>query len=425
MRSNILMIMCFVFLSFQAKAQTNKHLSDSIADLYKRYLELEKAHDANIKSAGGAVNSLEKKLGNVENQASATAEKMNELGKRVNQFDENDVVNAKTLYVKSKTSFIQTAFFMEKVDEALRDINSAIANFSYSTTITKLNNPTNNELGFSLDKAVIKILEDKILSQMKRKPSFIDKLKDVVKNIITNPLISPFAGIARALTTNTVPAVSSISSVFNVVQNMAVTDNNISVEALRNFTNELQKYVQHYEALAKASQELENSLAQLKLKMESLRKLAENFSQQNIEDIYGKDGLPDLSKMPLEELTKKYLNFRKVNEFVESVETNTTGTSKYNTLAKRFVFPAVGRSKAAFIIEELEKLNSEYLAGLDSYQKNILVVLENAKKISDEPNAINTKIVELNTQYDNVVKAYIKSIEITEVRDAEANIPRR
>jgi DNA repair exonuclease SbcCD ATPase subunit len=425
------LLFCFFVLvlpTAQLKAQT-KALSDSLADIYKRYNQLTEALENTKKSAETNVSNLQQKYQSLENQSQANSQVINELGKRVKEFDENDVVNATTLFNKSKMSFINTATFMEKVDGALRDLNSAIANFSYATTISKLNNPTNNELGFSLDKAVIDILEQKILSQIKPKKGFADRFKSIVQGIIQNPLVTPFAGIAKGVVgalTATVPAVSSITSVFNTVQSYAINEPNVSAEALAGFTKELQKFVQHYESLAKASQELENSLSQLRLKMETVRKVAENFTQKSIADVYTNDGLPDLSKMELEEMVKKYFTYRIINDYVGNLERNATGANKYNYLSKRLVYPSISRTQASFIMSELEKLHNEYLAGLGNYQKNVLAVLENAKKtgITPDPNAISNKINELDGQYQQVLKAYLKDIEIEEVKAAEANIPR-
>jgi|GEM_PF-2791451 len=431
MRKIIFLLLFFAFQITQAKAQAQaplKNLSDSLADMYKRYSKLAEEIDISQKAMGGTVNGLEQKYKSIENQTQANSNVVNDLGKRVKQFDDDGTVNATTLFNKSKMSFVNTATFIEKVDGALRDLNSAIANFSYSTTITKLNNPTNSELGFSLDKAMTSMLEKNILSQMKKK-TFGDKLKDVVRGIINNPLIAPVVNIAKGLAgaiMATVPAVSSITSVFNVVNTLAVTNDGISPESLANFTKDLQKYIQHYEALAKASQELETSLLQLRLKMETVKKVAENFTQKSIIDVYTSDGLPDLTKMELEEMVKKYFNYRTINDYIANLEKNATGANKSIYLVKRVVYPSVARGQASFIMEELEKLHNEYIAGLSNYQRNILNILENAKRtgITEDPNAIAIKIAELQTQYEQVVKTYLKSIEIEEVKNAEANIPR-
>ncbi len=430
MRKIVFILLFTAIQTTQAQAQL-KSVSDSIADMYKRYFQLSETIDASQKATTGSVNGLQQKYQSLENQTQANSEVVSSLGKRVQQFDEDDATNANTRFSKSKMSFINTATFIEKVDDALRDLNSAIANFSYSTSIAKLNNPTNNELGFSLDKAVVAIVEKNIIGQVKRK-GFGDRFKTIIQGIIANPLIAPVVNVAKGLVgmiTATVPAVSSITSVFNVVNSLAVSEPSISTESLAVFTKELQKYVQHYEALAKASQDLETSLSVLRLKMESIKKVTENFTQKSIIDIYTTDGMPDLTKMELEELTKKYFNYRTVNDYIGNLEKNAVGTpyAKANQLAKRIVYPSISRAQASLILDELEKLNNEYLAGLGNYQRNIMTVLENAKRtgITEDPNAIVTKMAELTTQYDLVIKAYVKNIDIEEIKSAESNIPRR
>lgn len=424
MRKIIIVLFLCVCGFTQARAQ--KNLADSLADIYKRYYKLQETLESTQKASGKELDGLQQKFQSVENQTQANSNVLNDLGKKINQFDEKDVINATTLFNKSKMSFVNTAIFMEKVDGALRDLNSAIANFSYASSITKLNNPTNNELGFSLDKVVVEMVEKHILSQVKPKKGFGERFKAIIQGIIQNPLIAPVINIAKVALTATVPAVSSITSVLNTVNNYAVNEPAVSTESLLTFTKELQKFVQHYEALAKASQELETSLSHLRLKMEAVRKITQDYTQKSIVDVYTSDGLPDLNKMELDEMVKKYFNYRTVNDFIANLEKNTTGASKYNVLSKRLIYPSISRSQASTIMEELERLHNEYLAGLGNYHKNILGVLENAKRtgITPDPNAISTKIAELDTQYQQVIKAYLKDIEMEDVKAAESNIPR-
>lgn len=421
-------IVCLSFimigLTLGANAQTEarlKSISDSIAQLYERYFKLSEASDVTQKNLTSTVTNLENKYKAVENQSQANAEKLN-------KFVEDDKVNAKTMYEKSKLSFINTATFMESVDNGLKDLNSAISSFAYAANITKLNNPTNNELGFSLDKAVIKIVEEKILSANKGGKKFGEKLKDIIRGVVNFPLISPIVNnpltqsIVNSFSNSTVPAVSSISSVYNIITGLAVNESSISSESLKNFTVELQKYVQHYEALAKASTSLETNLTSLRLKIESVRKIAQNFTQQSIIDVYTADGLPDLSKMTLSEMTKKYFNYRSVNEYIGGLEGNSN--KNYNYLSRRLVFPILGRNKASFIMEELDKLHNEYLATLQSYHENVLGVLNNATQLSEDPKAILTKTNELQTQFEQVHKTYTEDIDINTIKGLESNIPR-
>lgn len=385
-----------------------KMLSDSIANLYERYLSLEGTLDANSKSK---ITKIEDKIKVLENQAQGNTEQLSKIS-------DEDRRTLKTIYENNKLSIVATANYMDAVNDGLNALEFTVSSLDYSNSIFELNNPTNTDLGFSLDKAMLKIVDDKILNSKFGK-KFGSKFKTIISSIINNPIINN--PITKAIV-STVPAVSSISSVFNMVNTVAIENEDIGAEALKEFNKEIQKYVAHYEALAKASRDLDFNLSSLKLKTESVRKLTNNFVRQSVTDLYTPDGAPDMSKIDMNVTIKQYYNYAKVTEYIMKLEQ--LHNNNYNYLSKRLVFPVVGRSKVAFIGEEIEKLYSEYQTTLNTYHENVKVILNNATTLSDDKAKITQKVNDLDTRYTRLIESYVRNVNIANIKALEDNIPR-
>ncbi|GAB4400810.1 MAG: hypothetical protein OHK0053_22780 [Microscillaceae bacterium] len=405
-------------LRAQSDSARIKILSDSLANLYERYFRLEQMAEGVETRVNSSLKNIEDKYRLVENQSRGNAEQLQRI-------TSEDLRSDQVLYERNRLSIMATASFMDAVNISLNALEFSVSSLDYSNSIFELNNPTNTDLGFSLDKAVLRIVDEKIINGKFAK-KFGDKLRGVISGILNNPIVSPIINnpITKAVfsTFSTVPAVSSISSVFNVVNSFAVSQEEINAATLRDFSKELQKYVAHYEALAKASRDLDFNLANLKLKSESVRKLSANFVRQSVTDVYTEAELAPAKDYDMNRLVKEFYNYARVSEYIRRAEAQ--NNNNFSVLYKRFVFPVVNRSKAAFINEEVEKLYNEYLTTLSSYHKNILAILENATGLSEAPEKIALKIADLNRRYQTLIDAYQKSVDVENLKDLEENIPR-
>ena len=385
-------LLCPHMVSAQTDSLRIKSIADSIANLYERYLSLETSVKEDNK---GKLSKLEEKYKVLENQSKGNTE-------RLNQISDKDRRTLKTIYENNRLSIVATANYMDAVNDGLNALEFSVSSLDYSNSIFELNNPTNTDLGFSLDKAMLKIIDQKIIKGKFGK-KFGNKFRAIITNIINNPIVNN--PITKAIV-STVPAVSSISSVFNMVNTVAIENDDIGTQSLKEFNQEIQKYVAHYEALAKASRDLDFNLSNLKLKAESVRKVTSNFVRQSVVDLYTPDSAPDMSEMDMNSIIKQYYNYADVTEFVRKLEN--MHNNNYNYLAQRLVFPVVGRSKVSFIGEEVEKLYSEYLTTLNIYHESIKVILNNATKLSDDANKIAQKITDLDGRYQKLTESYKK-----------------
>ncbi len=398
-------------LSAQEDTQKMKALSDSISGLYIKYFDIAKNTQEIQGKLVSSLSSLEDKYKFVENLSQSNNEQLKQIQK------EGSISN-RNFYERNRESTVRAASFMEAVNNALNALEFSVSSLDYSNSIFELNNPTNTDLGFSLDKVILKIVDDKIIKGKFAKKAG-GKLRSIISGILNNPIVNN--PITKAII-STVPAVNSISSVFNVVNSIAVNEEEIDISSINLFTKEMQRYTAHYEALAKASRDLDFNLNALKMKSESVRKLATHFVVENIQDIYTREGSPNLEGIDMNTMIRRHYNYISVMEYIQGVERK--NNNNYDFLSKRFIFPMIARSKVSFIGEEVEKLYNEYLTTLNSYHKNIIVILNNATSLSEDSTKVSKKIFDLDERYKQLITAYEKSVALEDLKARKDNIPR-
>ncbi len=377
-------------------------LTDSMSKLYTRYFELEKS--------ARKINNIEGKINNLDNLTQSNSE-------RLNGISEDDKTTKKTQYANNKGGLLASAKFIEAASRSLGAFELSGGFMQYSNFITALNNPTNEDLGFSLTKEVTRIVDDKILKG-KAGRRVGGRFRDIISKVINNPIV----GVVGKTLMSVTPGVSSLTSVFNLVNNFAITNEDVNLDAIKDFTTEMQRYVMHYENLGKAGRELDQNLNGLKVKTMSLRALVTNFVRENVADLYGENSIPNLDKMPLNEMINKYFNFASVLQHINQLETETK--MNHVTLLTKVRFPYAIRTRVSFVMEEIEKTYTEQLVTFKGYNDNISEIMTNATSISNDPSKIKTKLADLENNYRELIRLYNDNVQLENVRDARKNVPR-
>jgi hypothetical protein len=112
---------------------------------------------------------------------------------------------------------------------------------NYRNKIITLNNPVNNELGFSLKNEILTALKP-VLDKAKRTDH--KKFKDVIENFLTNPEENGIGAVKKYL-----PILGIFSTVLSLVGNLVIVERSITTEDLNEFIAKVQKYFLQYEKL--------------------------------------------------------------------------------------------------------------------------------------------------------------------------------
>lgn len=399
----------FLFLSFfSLQAQTN--LADSVSKLYKKYFELEGRAKIAYKKVSDSLQESYARYRTIRQEVNTSTNMVKNLTVK-------DLLNAQEKYNTNTESIRNTANFLDAANKSLSAIELSLQISGYLNLITELNNPTNEDLGFSLDREIQRLVEEKIIKgnrkfNNKNPSKFMRFISGVIKNPITNLIAS------------SVPAVSSLTTVFNVVTSTAVSEPSVNSGDLMTFQNEIKKYIEHYEKLAMASDELNVNLQTLKVKTQALKSLLLDFTSELVLDLHGKDKAESIKDLPSNKLIERYYNYAVVDNYIKKTESKYK--NNYEKLSKEpsLQYSVIGRNKVEFIAQELEKVSSEYLGMLHNFHTQILDVIKNADKLSKEKIKITQKTKQLEIQYQTVQESFKNAVDLSTIRSRLSDMPR-
>lgn len=421
-----------------------KSLSDSLATLYSQFLNIKNASQQNQKTLQAVrlnvqkgkeglaqINNATRKnnqtlrdsLQSIYQQHNTLRQEVNVGVKAIKDIKIQDLLDAKNRYTTSITSIKTTANFIYAFNNGLNGLEASLVFADYANAINSLNNPTNNELGFSLEAEIVGLAKNQILSKLRRfkrrkKSRFLGVISTILRNPITQSLVS------------SVPAVSSIYSVSNLINNTVVNHKGVSAGQLKLFHEGLRKYVEHYDNLSALNKVLAVSNENLKVKTEALRKLTNEFVKEMVSSLYNAQNMTTLKNQSLDDIIDKYYTYRRVSQHIEGIEKSYTSSRtrrvNYNIIVRdnRVGYSIIARNKIEFITGEIEQISSEYMTSLEEYHKNIVLILVNAYQLSRQPEKIKLKIKKLNQQFEQVKKDYAKKIDIKNIKSRLNEIPR-
>ena len=108
-----------------------------------------------------------------------------------------------------KPAILSIAYFTESANNSINSLNGLLKKDNYRNKITTLNNPVNNELGFSLKNEILTALKP-ILDKAKRTDH--KKFKDVIENFLSNPEENGISAVKKYL-----PILGIFSTVLSLV----------------------------------------------------------------------------------------------------------------------------------------------------------------------------------------------------------------
>ena len=419
-QNKIFKVLLLVAIFFLPNALQAQDMSDTIADMYQRYIMLMESNQKlqkNSAQISDSLNSLNQSLNKVTTTFSSVDEKLNRITndlssslQQVNRITTNDLLSKESRLNTKREKILATSTFIRSANNSFDAIDAALAQSDYLGDVGSLSSPTNTDLGFSLSEEVTKVLKDKIIkNKSKIGGTSTTKVLAFVKQVVQNPMVTSF--------TSSVPALSSIQSVLGLVSNIAITDKKVSVQEYIDFNKEIEKYVIHYEALGKANSDFNSNIGKLRTQTEALRVIVRNFTVERI-----KTTTPEAqfeTGLALHKVISQYYDRRDLEKRLdEIIEEHKTGgkLNLQNALnEKRLDYPFYAINQAQFIQQELETITGQYTATYRKYHESITKVLQNSKSISKDPNKIDVKLTSLDKKLDASVKAFERNVKIKEV----------
>ncbi|NJK83026.1 MAG: hypothetical protein HC912_03620 [Saprospiraceae bacterium] len=348
-----------------------KSLSDSVYVLYEQYFDMLRVAEQTSKE-------LAQKLDSISKTVTADVEKVNKNyqyynevleanNKKISSISETQLYTNKTLVERNVARTVSSAEFVEAASTALNALDLTNQIFVYTDQITALNNPENTDLGFSLARRVNTILEEEVFKgrtkiNKVRKERFLSIVDNILKSPITNSFMEGL------------PVVGSIKSVVDLVVNLSLQGEEISVVEVAELKNKLSDYVAYYQGLEKALRQFESKVNSIDVRTEALKLLLKNYVQDRVKTIYPKIASAKM-EVPLNQILMDAYNYPSVQKEIRRIlaDDYTDGRNNvFYSLAvndQRLRFPDFAVGQARFIADEIETIVSEYEAALTIYQK--------------------------------------------------------
>ncbi len=411
--SSILVLFFIGITSLNAQ----RSLSDSVYVLYTRYFDMLKVAEQTSKELAQKLDSISKTVSADVQKVSQNYQYYNEVleanNKKISSISETQLYTNKTLVERNIARSISSTEFVEAASTALNALDLTNQIFVYTDQITALNNPENTDLGFSLSRRVNTILEEEVFKGRTR----INKVKkerflSLVDNILKSPITNSFM--------EGLPVVGSIKSVVDLVVNLSMQGEEISVVEVAELKNKLSDYVAYYQGLEKALRQFESKVSSINVRTEALKLLLKNYVQDRVKTIYPSMESAKM-ELPLNQILMDAYNYPSVQKEIRRILADDYTDAKKNvfySLAvndQRLRFPDFAVGQARFIADEIETIVSEYEAALTIYQKTIEEVLNRSRVIGND-DKINQKIADLKVSKGNVVQAIKRNVNLARIK---------
>ena len=140
-----------------------------------------------------------------------------------------------------KQSVLSVAYFIESANNSINSLNGLLKKDNYRNKITAINNPSNNELGFSLKTEILSALEP-LLAKAKKTDN--SKFREVMENLLSNPDENGLSSVKQYL-----PSPALFSTVLSLVGSLVISEKKITKNDLNQFTTRVMQYFAQYERL--------------------------------------------------------------------------------------------------------------------------------------------------------------------------------
>ncbi|HEV7333164.1 MAG TPA: hypothetical protein VGN63_19165 [Flavisolibacter sp.] len=390
MKLSILISLLTIFSALNAYSQDNHGLEPRVKSIEERTKKIEdeyKREMSNTRQELTDNNTLVKKY-------TAEVEKMS---KHKLETDEARFQRCTETY-KFSSEFVKSA------KKSFKSIDVSLTQATLLQDITSLNNPTNNELGFSLKEVINQLIEKHITSKDKS----LDKSGKLV-NFVNGLLNNPITDLVKS-------AVPAINNVVSFISNISFGSKKIKEEDFHLFVKELQAYVKYYEGLAQATNEFQASIEQIKIRTGALEMILENYLVDRITDLYR-----EKAKMQKPyEMDQLYNVYFSRDQIV--AQTSLIKKENEQSLVRTLADPRLALSmtvvtQARFVQDDLEALTNQYINANKNYLQSIIAVLEYSKSLPGaDKDKVDKKVASLLKQLDTWSSKFVSLVDVDDVK---------
>jgi len=299
-----------------------------------------------------------------------------------------------------KASILSIAYFIESANNSINSLNGLLKKDNYRNKITTLNNPVNNELGFSLKNEILVALKP-LLDKAKKTDK--KKFGQVIENFLSNPEENGISSVKKYL-----PMLGLFSTVLSLVGNLVIIERNISTQDLNEFIAKVQKYFSQYEKLNSINEQFGAQLQKLVVRSEEIKEDLKEFLIDCIATMDKKISKQSIKEIQVEALIQRYYDPQKLQGWFDTCRVN---------MEEGLLYPSDASTSLKLLTAGIKRLQKEFESLYsDNYKqlKELIASLKNTIPDLDQEQLSKTN-TELDRLYNDSRQADVINLNITQV----------
>lgn len=301
----------------------------------------------------------------------------------------------------NKSGILSIAYFIESASNSLNSITSLLKKDNYRNKITTLNNPVNNELGFSLKNEILTALKP-IIDKVKKTNG--GKFKDVIENFLSKPEENGIKSVQKYM-----PTLGIFSTVLALVGNLVIVERSITKEDLNKFMARVDQYFYQYEKLNAINHKFSDQVEKLLERSAEIKEDLKDFLLESITTMDKEISKQSLKDYPVEALILKYYDPQKLQTRLD-LSPNKNESCLYPPDAPMSVKLIASGIKR--IQKEFETMYNENYGEM----KELIANLKNAIPGLDQ-NQLNKTSLEIDQLYNESRQADVTNLNMTQVNE--------
>ncbi|HOY06221.1 MAG TPA: hypothetical protein PLO67_12515 [Saprospiraceae bacterium] len=333
-----------------------------------------------------------------------------DIQRTLNEMRETQNVLVQTQIQERVTKIVNTPDFVRAANVSLNALVLSNSLTDYLNDVSDLNNPNNSDLGFSLTQRVEELMEQHVFAGAGKPKKGFPRVMEITRGVLQHPLVSTF--------TSAIPVVNSLSSVMDLVTNLAVNDPSIPVEGVNAFRENIIRYVQHYQGLSDATRKLQGTVMAVQERTDEMRIMLKSFTVQRVTNLFPDQVDQAAAEPSLRNVLLHIYEKDRVTDTIGKILIRYQQDKQPGDISvltdPRFVYPEYVVNEARFILDELHAITQEYLVAFTEYQHDLEAVLQQSKDIGDA-DKIDRKILVLQSKLKKVEDAFLNAVHVEEV----------
>jgi arsenate reductase-like glutaredoxin family protein len=300
-----------------------------------------------------------------------------------------------------KPGILSVAYFIESANNSVNSLTSLLKKDNYRNRITTLNNPVNNELGFSLKNEILTALKP-ILDKVKKTDG--GKFRDVIENFLTNPEENGIKSVKKYL-----PSLGIFSTVLSLVGNLVIVEKSITKEDLNKFIAKVQQYFYQYEKLNAINEQFGDKVEKMLERSDEIKEDLKEFLEECITTMNKSIIKLSLKDIPVEVLIQKYYDPQKLQIWLDT-----------NKIQYEFsLYPPDAPTSVKLITSGIKRIQKEFETIYNENYTEMKELIASLKITIPglDQNQLNKTSAEIDQLYNDSRQADAINLNITQVNE--------